>query len=463
MRIERLNPEDRLMLTASRRWPQEIGALAILDGTTLLDEAGRLRIELIRQVVSERLHLVPRFRQRLHVPARWLGGPLWVDVPTIQLKRHVRVRKLPAGTTQSELLVATEQLRQRPLDPARPLWELSFMTGLPDGRVALFLKLHHAVADGLAAMTLLQMFFDAAPGGLVAAEPFRARRAVPSTAQLLYDVLGQQVKGLAGGLSLLLRPRAVARQLRAELPAIRELVAEEPASRTSLDRIVGSQRRLALVRASNAELRAIARSHHATVNDVLLAVTAGGLRTLLQDRGEPVDAITVRIFVPVTLRPRLRRLMQGNEIAQMVVPVPLAESDPVRRLRAIATETRRRKARARTSLGLLFGGGLIQRLMLMAVIRQRANVTTASLPGPIHPRYLAGARVLELFPFVPLIGNVTLGVGQISYAGALGIGVVADADTYPELNRFTAGVRADLRALRRTAGKRSVMGVGDAA
>jgi diacylglycerol O-acyltransferase / wax synthase len=131
----------------------------------------------------------------------------------------------------------------------------------------------------------------------------------------------------------------------------------------------------------------------------------------------------------------------------MAVPLPLGGSDPGRRLEQIAAETARRKARTRTSLGTLFRGRLARRLLLKAVIRQRANVTSASIPGPEAPLYLAEARVLEVFPVLPLIGNEPLGVGALSYAGTFNVGVVADRDAYPDLDAFAAGARQELHAL----------------
>jgi diacylglycerol O-acyltransferase len=155
----------------------------------------------------------------------------------------------------------------------------------------------------------------------------------------------------------------------------------------------------------------------------------------------------VRIYVPVSLRRRGRGPQQGNLIAQMVIPLPLGGCDPGRRLRQIAAETAKRKARTRTSLGTLFRGRITRRLLLKAIIRQRVNVTSASIPGPKVPLYLAGARVLEVFPVLPLIANEPLGIGALSYAGTFTVGVVADRDAYPDLAVFAAGVREELHAL----------------
>ena len=257
----------------------------------------------------------------------------------------------------------------------------------------------------------------------------------------------RHLKGLAGTFSLIVRPRTTARQLLGAWPALHELVAEEPASETSLDRVVGSRRNLALIRSTVAQVRRIGRADNASVNDVLLAVIAGGLRTVLLKRGEPVDHVTVRIYVPVSLRGRLRGAVQGNRISQMVVPIPLSVPDPRLRLQRIARETAMRKARKRPSLGTIFQLGIVSRLMLKLIIRQRVNVTSASIPGPRRPLYLAGAEVLEVFPLLNLFGNEPLGVGALSYAGTFNIGVVADRDAYPDIDVFAAGVREDLRAL----------------
>jgi WS/DGAT/MGAT family acyltransferase len=236
-------------------------------------------------------------------------------------------------------------------------------------------------------------------------------------------------------------------RLRAAWPATRELLAEAPAPETSLDRMVGPDRNLALIRTTLEAVKEVAHAHEATVNDVLLAATAGGLHALLRSRGEPVEGVTVRIYVPVSLRRGVRGPQQGNLIAQMAVPLPLGASDPGRRLERIAVETARRKARARTSLGTLFRGRIARRLILKAVMRQRVNATTADIPGPEVPLYLAGARVLEVFPLLPLIANEPLGVGALSYAGRFDVGVVADRDAYPDLDVFAAGVREELQAL----------------
>jgi WS/DGAT/MGAT family acyltransferase len=446
--IDRLTSLDRLMLAASTRWPQDIGALVILDGTSLLDPTGDLRIDVIREAIASRLPLVPRFRQVIHVPRRGLGGPLWVDATRFDIRDHLVVRPLPSGTDEPGLLAVTERLRRERFDPSRPLWRIWFMPGLRDRRIAMFVRLHHSIADGMAAMTTVAALLDADPGAPVTPAPPWTPTPPPSDRDLFIDNIQQHLRAVGRAGSMLIRPGETLRHARQAWPAIRELLAEQPATRTSLDRMVGPDRSLAVIRTSLDGVKAVAHAHQATVNDVLLALTAGGLRAVLRGRGEPVEGTTVRTYVPVSLR--LRRgggPQQGNLIAQMAVPLAMGESDAADELRRIAAETATRKARARTSLGTLIRGRFAPRLMLVAVMRQRVNVTTASIPGPTMPLYLCGARVREVVPVLPLIANEPLGVGALSYAGQLNVGVVADRDVYPDLDVFVAGAREELQTL----------------
>ncbi len=450
--IDRLTSLDRLMLAASKRWPQDIGALAILDGTSLLEPTGELRIGAVREAIASRLPLVSRFRQVIHVPRRGLGGPLWVDATRFDVRDHVVVYPLVSGTDEPGLLAVTERLRCERFDPSRPLWRMWFMPGLPDGRVAMFVKLHHSIADGMAAMTTVAALLDSDPDAPVTpAPPWTSPpwtpTPPPSDRELFIDNARRHLEAVGRAASMLIRPGTTLRRAREAWPAIRELFAEQPATRTSLDRMVGPDRSLAVIRTALDEVKAVAHAHDATVNDVLLALTAGGLRAVLRGRGEPVEGTTVRTYVPVSLRLRRGGPQQGNLIAQMAVPLPMRESDAADELRRIAAQTATRKARARTSLGTLIRGRLARRLMLFAVMRQRVNVTTASIPGPTMPLYLCGARVLEVVPVLPLIANEPLGVGALSYAGAFAIGVVADRDTYPDLDVFVAGAREQLQTL----------------
>jgi diacylglycerol O-acyltransferase len=444
--VERLTAEDRFMLWPDEIWPQDIGALVMLDGSRLINPDGDFRIEAVRDAVSSRLHLVPRFRQLLYVPPRHLGGPLWVDARTIDLADHVATIPVPAPGDEAQLLLAVEQLRQHRLDRSRPLWEMWFLTGLPENRVGLFMRMHHAMADGMAALATIERFLDATADVLPGPPRPWTPTPMPTESDLLRDKRKQQRQQLRDALSALVHPMSPIRYRLAAWPALRELIADRPLPVTSLHRVVGTDRTLAVIRGNLQHIRDVARTCDATVNDVLLTVTAGGLRRLLSSRGEPVDDVTVRIYVPVSLHQQAGAQTQGNLIGQMAVPLPIGIVDPVARLQAITRETAQRKMRIRPSLGRL-PHGLAGRALLLLVKRQRVNVASTDIVGPEVPLYLAGARLLEVFPMVQLLATVTLAIGGMSYAGQFSAMVVADAQSYPDIDIFTRRAQEELRIL----------------
>jgi diacylglycerol O-acyltransferase / wax synthase len=456
MAIERLSAEDRVMLWPDDVWPQDIGALAVLDGAGLLDPDGRFRIEAVREAVAGRIHLSPRFRQILHVPARRLGGPLWVDDPAFDQGNHIGVVPVPAPGDEAQLLLAAERLLRRRLDRSRPLWEMRFLTGLPDQRVGMFVRTHHSIADGMAGVATLAAFLDASHDAAVSRPQPWSPSPTPTDADLLADERERRLQARKRSFATFAHPVAAVRQVAAAWPAMRELVAEKPLPATSLHRVVGPDRCLALVRSRMDAVSGIAHAHGAKVNDVLLTVIAGGLRALLRGRGEDVAGAVLRVYVPVSLRHGQYAGARGNQIAQMVVPLPIGPPDPVDRLRRIAAETARRKARARPSVGKMPTGGIAGRALLKLIDRQHVNVTTADLPGPEAPLYLASARLLEVFPLLPLIGKVSLGVGALSYAGQFDVAAVADRDAYPDVDVFAAGAREDLHELAERIGTTAV-------
>jgi diacylglycerol O-acyltransferase len=446
--MERLTAEDLIVLWPDEIWPQEIGALPVLDGSKLFDLGGRFRIEAVREAIEGRLHLVPRFRQLLYVPRRGLGGPLWVDAPTFDVADHVRVVRLPALGDEDALLLATEQLRRPRLDRSRPLWEMWFLPGLREDQIGLFVKMHHTIADGIAGVAMIGAFLDAVPGAPAAVAQPWTPAPVPSARDLFADNLRRHGDELARALSRLARPVTALRQVRSVWPALRELFARGRTPGTSLDRVVGPNRNLALIRSNIDLVKEIAHSHDATVNDVLLAVTTGGLRGLLRSRGEPTEDVRVPIIVPVSLRPAQGRgEARGNLIGQTVVPLPIGVSDPGRRLQQITAETTKQKATSHPSLGTELRSRIARRALRKVMGRHPVNLTSANVPGPPMPLYLAGARLLEVFPVFPLVANVSLGVGALSYAGRFDIMAVADADACPDLDVFARSARDELQAL----------------
>ena len=452
--LERVTASDLfLLLWDDYGWSSDIGGLAILDGTSLLDCDGRVRIEAVRARLEPRLHLVPRFRQLLYRPRRGLGWPLWVDAPSFDLAGHIRVHPVAAPGGQAQLLQACQELAARRLDPARPLWELWLLPGLPDRRVGAYLRLHHAIADGTAALAAFGALLDAAPDAPTPAAPPWTPAPTPAASQLLADNLRRRRAELGRGWSGLTHAGRTLRQAQAAWPAWVEVLAEQPAPHTSLNRPVGTGRRLAIVRSRLDLSKQIAHAHHGTVNDVVLAAVAGGLRELLASRGEDVHDLVQRAMVTISTHHEQPGQARGNKPGWMMVPLPLGDPDPPRRLELIAAQTAARKHKARPEAGSgIFRFAAGQRAWYRHFPRQRSvNLVVTNVAGPPVPLYLAGARLLELFPMMPVMGNLTLVVGVLSYAGQLNLTTVADHDHCPDLEVFAQGVRSALDDLARSA------------
>ena len=440
--LERLTASDMFLLWDDYGWSSDIGGLAILEGSDLLDAEGQVQIELIRQRLEPRLGRVPRFRQLLYRPRFGLGWPLWVDAPSFDLAEHVRVRPL-AGSDEAQLLETCAELAARAFDRNRPLWELWVLPGLDGGRVGAYLKLHHAIADGTAAIAVFGALLDlTSEVPTVVATPWNQAQ-VPGTAELLQDNLRRRREELGRAWSGLVHPGRTLRRTRQVLPAWREVLMDKPAPRTSLNRPIGKSRRLAVIRGRLDLMKQVAHAHGAKVSDVVLAVVAGGLSDLLRSRGELTEGLEQRAMVTLSEHQEQAGQAQGNKPGWMMVPLPLDEPDAVRRLERIASETALRKKQARPEAGTgIFRFIVGQRIWYWMFPRQRAvNVVVSNVPGPPVPLYLAGARLLEVFPMMPTMGNLTLVVAALSYAGQLNVTAIADRDGCPDVDVFAHGVR----------------------
>ncbi len=452
--LERLTASDLfLLMWDDYGWSSDIGGLAVLDGNSLLDRDGQVRIEAVRSQLEPRLHAVPRFRQQLLRPGLGLGWPLWVDTPSFDIADHIRVHPIAAPGDQAQLLAACQELAARRLDPARPLWELCLLPGLPDRRVGAYLRLHHAIADGAAALAVFGALLDQAADAPALAAPPWTPAPIPAPSELLADNLRRRRAELGRGWSGLTHPGRTLHQARRAWPAWQEVLAERPAPRTSLNHPVGTGRRLAVVRGRLDQTKLIAHAHRATVNDVILAAVAGGLRQLLASRGEDVRGLVQRAMVTISLHQEQPGQARGNMPGWMMVPLPLGEPDPVRRLGLVAAQTAALKHKARPEAGSgIFRFALGQRAWYRHFPRQRSvNLVVTNVAGPPVPLYLAGARLLELFPMMPVMGNLTLVVAVLSYAGQLNLTASADRDSCPDLEVFAQGVGSALGDLVRSA------------
>jgi len=445
--IERLSADDRLLLLTDKQWPQDVGVVAILEGGPLLDAQGRVQVEVARAAVRRGLGRLPRLRQVLRVPPRGLGGPFWADDPSFDEAHHVRTGPRLESGDERALLGAVEQIRSRRLDPGRPLWELWLLPGLDAGRAAMFVRMHHVVADGVAGIASLTALLRAPADDGARAEAVWTPAPEPSRKELLVDGLRRRTSAVGRGITAISRPQVTLTAVAQAGRAVRELVGGEAGPVTSLGGLVGPERRLALLQADLEDLQTVARGMNATINDVLLAMIAGGVRALLQSRGDSVDGLALPVLVPVSLRREMPETGLGNRISQMAVKLPVGEPDPAERLRRITASTSRVKAMSHPSMGVVFRNRVLSAIVLRLIIRKRMNLLSADIVGPTQPLSFAGATVLDAFPLINLLGNVTLGVGALSYAGRFEVLAVADADIYPDLDIVAAGAAEELRLL----------------
>jgi WS/DGAT/MGAT family acyltransferase len=449
--LERITASDYLLLLwEDYGWSTDIGGIAILDGANLLGQDNPVLVDEVRRHLEPKLGSVPRFRQVLHRPPFGLGWPLWVDAPAFDIADHVRVRPLPEPADENQLTRVAADLARRPFAPGRPPWELWLLPGLPGRRIGAFLRVHHVLADGAAALAAFGALLDRSTDTPNPPARSWSPSPAPSPTQLLRDNLDRRGHELGRALAGLTHPRGRIRLARQALPAWREVLTEAPAPATSLNIPVGVERRFMVIRADLDLLRNVAHAHGAKVNDVLLTAVAGGLHDLLSSRGHDVRDLVQRAMVTITSPPDGHA--GGNRPGWMMVPLPVGEPHPVRTLEAIAAETAARKRRVRPEAGTgIFRFVAGQRLWYRRFPGQRSvNLVVSNVPGPTTALYLAGARVLEMFPTMPTMGNLTLVVGALSYAGQLTITAVADAEQCADVEVFAQGVRAALDNLTST-------------
>lgn len=444
-RLERLSPVDAANLRVEGQGvPMHVAALGVVDGAPLLDAAGQLRLDAVRADVQRRLHLAPRLRQVLCHMRPGLGLPAWADDPHFDIRQHVRACPVPAPGGEAALLAVCSQLNEPPLDRSRPLWELWLLPGLADGNIGMLLRLHHVAADGVAALALMGTMFGATPGEPPPEAPAWRPTPAPGAWQMFTDSWRRRADAAAAAGAGLRHPAGALQGLGSLTRQLRLLAGEGRAPRVSFNQPAGTHRGLLLARADLARAKTVAHAHGATVNDVVLAAVAGGARELLAGRGELRPGLVLKASVAASNRRPADAAASGNRAGIMLVPLPVDEPDPVRRLTEIACLTRARKRYPPYQPAARFA----QRGMVRAMSRQRlVNLFTSNLPGPPEPLYLAGARVLELFQAGVVQGNVTVAAGVLSYAGQLNFCILGDADAVPDLKVFADGLSDALAQL----------------
>lgn len=448
VRPDRLAPPDLALLwPEDHGWPQDIGLIAILEASALgAGDVGADEERLLRHL-GERLPLLPeRFAKLLVRPPFGLGLPYWVDAPVMDVRRHLGVVVLDPPGDEDQLLATCERLRRERFADGAPLWRLTLLTGLADGRSALFLNAHHCLVDGASGIAALAAFVHEVP---VAEVRGRTPMRPPTSLELFIDAAARHLVTCRRVLRLLADVPEVRRRIAANRNMLRHLRDSGAVAMTSVNSALGSGRRMAVVRGELEEYRQIGRTFGATVNDALLAVVAGGFRDLLAARDELADAMVFRVVVPVSLHATSDGAT-GNNDGGMLLPLPVDEPDAAARLALIARASAERK-RSGVMPGAtsgLFRVPLLQRLMIRLAARQRmSNGYVANVRGPSIALSFAGARIERVFPVVPLLGNTTIGVGALSYDGQFNITAVVDEDACPDLDIFMAGMRSARAAL----------------
>ncbi|HEX6311600.1 MAG TPA: wax ester/triacylglycerol synthase family O-acyltransferase [Acidimicrobiia bacterium] len=454
---ERLSAlEASYLATESPEAPLHVGSLVFFDGAAFVDADGRFRLAEVRAHVAGRLDRIPGFRRRLmNVP---LGRPVWVDDPSFDIRHHVRHRQLRPPGTFDQLVALTVRLQMQPLERDRPLWELWFVSGLADGRVAVVEKIHHALVDGVSGVDVAAAIVDLSPEVAPAEPPVWTPRPAPSPASVLAAQAASGLVGTARTLGSVVRhPARTAAKVATLADAVRTLARPDTiAPGSSLNaRRLGRRRSLELVDVSLADVQAIRHALGGTVNDVVLAAVTGGLRRLLQHRGDDVDGRALRALVPVSIRSDDEHFRLGNRVAAMFAPLPVGDGDTVDRLRTIRTATREVKDHHQSAATKLFlqaadhtPAVMLGPLSRFGVEHQPfINVIVTNVPGLQRPVYLMGAAMLEAYPIVPLAGSLVVSIGVVSYNGQLGLGLYGDADACPDLDVLARGIEHEFRVL----------------
>jgi diacylglycerol O-acyltransferase len=436
--------------------------------STILFEGPAPKYTDFRDHIASRLHLVPRFRQKLAFVPFGQGRPKWIDDPQLNLDYHVRHTSLPEPGSEQQLRTLAARFFSQALDRSKPLWELWLVEGLKGGRFAIIGKSHHCLVDGVAGMDITTVLFDVEkdPSGPVAVPEPWIPQPPPSRTQLLGEALVERAVSPAEALRLgrrVLRGprRALKRLSESALAAGAFARVGMAAPETPFNVPIGPHRRFAWVRTSLPDMKRIKNHFGGTVNDVVLAVVAGGLGRYLRARGHSTVELEMRALVPVSVRASDEHGQAGNRVSAMMASLPVWCEDPERRMHLISAEMgdlkESKQAMGATLLTELadFAPPTITGSAARLQSRQRFfNLVVTNVPGPQFPLFLMGRRMERVFPMVPLAKNQALCVGVMSYDGQVNFGLIGDYDAMPDLDEFGEEIEAELASMVEAAGGR---------
>jgi diacylglycerol O-acyltransferase len=422
--------------------------------------------DLVR-AIEGRLHLVPRYRQRLAYVPVGQGRPVWADDPHFNARYHIRHTALPAPGTDAELKKLAGRLFAQALDRSKPLWELWLVENLDDDRFAIISKTHHALVDGVSGVDLISVLFDVAaePAPLGAPERPWVPRPAPTDTQLLADALleravvpGEIVRGLR---RITRRPREVVGRLAEGLAGVGAMAwaGLNPAPASVLNVPIGPHRRYTWVDADLPEFKAIKNALGGTINDVVLTSVALGLGAFLRDRGEDTGELVLKAMVPVSVRVDAQAGALGNRVAAMYAPLPVGVTDPELCFATIHTAMLGLKesgqavgAQALTQLAEFAPPTIMSQAARLQSRQRFFNLVVTNVPGPQLELFLLGRPLARLYPVVPIAQAQALGIAIMSYHGRLGYGLLGDFDAMPDLEGLAAHLEAAIGSLVAAAG-----------
>lgn len=465
--MDRLRPRDQALLGLDEEAPLHNATVEVFDAS-----AATLDHEALLALVAERISFVPRYRQRLLETPGGLVAPAWVDDHRFDLEYHVRRSALPRPGTWASLRELVARIVSRPLDRSRPLWELYLVEGLEGDRVALLSKSHPVLADGVHTVDLAQVLIDEVAEAPALGEPEDWRpRPRPGAAATAVSALRDTVRrpGAAVGATVGATVGAGARRVGALAGA---LAPRPPVPTTPVNRPLSQQRRLVLCRTDLAALREVRDAHGGSVNDVVLAVVAGGLRGWLMTRSESMSGVRrLRAVVPLSvIDDELEATSLGSQIASHHVDLPVGEPSPVVRLHQVSYSftAHREGGRAVAARRLVRTAGFapstyhaLGSRLVAAEPPGSFDLSVTNVPGPQSARWAAGARLVETYPVPPLTPGHALAIGVTSYDGAVHLGLTCDRDALPDADVLGACMLEAVDELvdsARTAGSRAPRG-----
>ncbi|HTP23099.1 MAG TPA: wax ester/triacylglycerol synthase family O-acyltransferase [Solirubrobacteraceae bacterium] len=433
--------------------PMHIGGVSIFEGPPpSFDE--------LSDMVRGKLHHTPRYRQKVRFVPLGVSEPMWVDDPYFDVAYHLRHTAVPAPGTAEQLRTMAARVFSQHLDRARPLWEIWMVEGLKDGRWALLSKVHHCMVDGVAATDLMSVMF----GDEAERAPPDSWRPGPEPSGVELFVRGAYHRARHPAEQASAAVRARSELLRGTVRIMRAIAAAAPALRPSTSSLtgpIGPHRVWSWATASLGEVKDVRSSLGGTVNDVVLAIVTNGFRELLLERGEELSPRrTVRTMVPVSVRLPGERGVYNNRVSAVFARLPVGVEDPAERLALIRDEMDELKASGQAVAGdvLVRMSGFAPPLLLalgsrVATRSAHFNMDTATtnVPGPQRPVHALGRRLLESYPYVPIVGTIRIVVAIFSYDGRLYFGVTGDRDHAADIDALTAGVESGLAELRERA------------